>query len=87
LRTSALVHPALLGGMHMQDRISHTHHWFMAAERAAMRSLVVIAGVMLIVVSLLLDASIMLLPAGIALGIAGGGLIVWGVTGDLVNDR
>jgi hypothetical protein len=41
---------------------------------------------MLIIVSLLLDATVLMLPAGLALGLAGIGVIVWAFTGDVLED-
>ena len=68
----------------MRHRDCHPHHWLIIAERALLRSFVVMTGALLIIVSLALDVTIMMLPAGLALGLTGVGLIVWGFTGDVV---
>jgi hypothetical protein len=65
---------------------AHGHRWISRSIHAVLRSLVVVIGIALIVVSLALDATIMLLPAGLALGCASAGIITWGITGDLFDE-
>jgi hypothetical protein len=80
------VSSGLLEGAVMRSKLSHTHCWVIAAEHALLRAVALAAGAMLIIVSLLLDATILMLPAGLALGLAGMGVIVWGLTGDVLED-
>jgi hypothetical protein len=53
------------------------------AAHTALRSLVVVTGLSLIIVSIALDATIMLLPAGIAMGCAAAGIIAWASRGSV----
>jgi len=69
----------------MRHKTCLTPHWIVIAEHALLRSLVVVTGLMLIIVSLAFDAMIIMLPAGLALGVVGVGLIFWGVTRDVME--
>jgi hypothetical protein len=70
----------------MRGKLSHTQCWITIAEHALLRTIAAVAGAMLIIVSLLLDATVLMLPAGLALGLAGIGVIVWAFTGDVLED-
>ena len=72
--------------------VSH-HHWFSVshhclalAERTFIRGLMITIGIPLIVLGLGLGVSVIMLPAGIAIGFTGVGLVVWGAVGDLPVD-
>lgn len=68
--------------------VPHTaHEWFNLAERGALRLLMGGLGFALMVVGLALGVSMIMLPAGVVIGLTGVGLLVWGVLGDLPIDR
>ncbi|MBM3779014.1 MAG: hypothetical protein FJW23_12415 [Acidimicrobiia bacterium] len=67
----------------------HAHtltHWLVLAEHGLLRSLMVAVGVLLIAVGFGLSVTMVMLPAGVALGFTGLGLFLWGAAGDLPDD-
>jgi hypothetical protein len=68
--------------------VPHTaRDWFNLAERGALRLLMAGIGFALIIVGLALGVSMIMLPAGVVIGLTGVGLLVWGALGDLPIDR
>jgi hypothetical protein len=71
----------------MHGVLSHGHHWFVLAERCVARSLLVLLGLVLMVVGLGLGVTMVLLPIGIAFGLAGVGVVSWGALGEIPIDE
>ena len=63
------------------------HEWFVLAERGALRFVMVTTGFTLMVVGLALGVSMVMLPAGLFLGLTGLGVLIWGAVGDLPLDH
>jgi hypothetical protein len=63
------------------------HRWLVLVERSALRLVMVTTGVMLMIIGLALGVSLVMLPPGVALGLTGVGVLVWGAVGDLPIDK
>ena len=61
-------------------------HWIEFAEHSVFRSLLMMIGVVLVVIGLGLGVTVVMLPAGLAVGFTGVGLFLWGAMGDLPLD-
>ena len=63
-----------------------TREWFRFAELGALRIAMAVIGLLMMIVGLALGVSMVMLPAGLVVGLAGVGLFVWGVLGELPID-
>ena len=63
------------------------HEWFVLAERSALRLVMVVTGFTLMIIGLGLGVSVVMLPAGLFLGLTGLGVLVWGALGELPIDN
>ena len=63
------------------------HRWLVLVERSALRLVMVTTGVTLMIIGLALGVSLVMLPPGVALGLTGVGVLVWGAVGDLPIDK
>ena len=63
------------------------HEWFVLAEHAALRVVMVMTGFTLMVFGLALGVSMVMLPAGVFLGLTGFGVLLWGAVGELPIDK
>ena len=61
-------------------------HWFAVAERGALRIAMLVLGFVMMVVGLGLGVTMIMLPAGLVIGLAGLGLTLWGAVGDMPID-
>jgi hypothetical protein len=61
----------------------HMYHLMVLAARACARSIIVAGGLGLFVAGLGLCASVVMLPVGVLVGLAGIGLTAYGAVGDL----
>jgi hypothetical protein len=59
------------------------HEWFVLAERSVLRVVMIVTGLILMIVGLALGVSMVMLPAGVVLGLTGVGVFVWGAVGEL----
>jgi hypothetical protein len=57
--------------------------WLGGAERALLRTLMVIVGLAMMVLGLAMGVTMIMLPVGLIVGFVGVGLVVWGAFGDL----
>jgi len=60
--------------------------WILVAERGTLRLAMAALGFVLMVLGLGLGVTMVMLPAGIVIGLAGVGLLVWGTLGDMPLD-
>jgi hypothetical protein len=67
--------------LHLQRR-----RWFVKVERGTLRVVMIALGFALMVGGLGLGVTMVMLPAGLAVGLTGVALMVWGVLGDLPMD-
>jgi len=67
----------------MRNLASWRHHWFVFAERGAFRLFMIVMGLVLAILGLGLGVSMIMLPAGIVIGLCGVGMMVWGLVGDV----
>lgn len=63
------------------------HEWFVAAERGALRVAMTLVGLTMMIIGLGLGVSVVMLPIGLVLGLAGLGVLVWGAFDDLPINR
>lgn len=63
------------------------HEWFVLAERGALRLVMVTVGFTLMIIGLALGVSMVMLPAGLFLGLTGVGVLVWGALCELPVDK
>jgi len=63
------------------------HRWLVLVERSALRLVMVTTGLALMIIGLALGVSLVMLPPGVALGLTGVGVLVWGAVGDLPIDK
>jgi hypothetical protein len=63
------------------------HDWFVSAEHAALRLVMVVTGFTLMVFGLALGVSLVMLPIGVLLGLTGVGVLVWGAAGELPVEK
>ena len=67
----------------MRAFLSRGHHWLVMAERCVARSVLVLAGLVLLAMGLGLGATVVMLPIGIAFAVVGVGVVGWALAGDL----
>lgn len=71
----------------MQSGHAHSmSHWLVLAEHGLLRSLMILVGLVLMVIGVGLSVTMVMLPAGFALGFTGLGLFLWGAAGELPED-
>jgi hypothetical protein len=58
-------------------------YWITLAERSFLRAVFIVLGFALMVVGLALGVTMIMLPAGVVIGLIGVGLVVWGAFGDV----
>jgi hypothetical protein len=63
------------------------HEWFVLAERGALRLVMTMTGFTLMIIGLALGVTMVMLPAGLFLGLTGFGVLLWGALGDLPIDN
>jgi hypothetical protein len=66
---------------------SHWHQWFVLGERALVRAFLALLGLVLIVLGLAMGVSMVMLPIGVAFGLAGVAMLVWGVVAEVPIDN
>lgn len=67
----------------MKTLYSWTHNMRVLAERGLFRLLMMVVGFVLVILGLGLGVSMVMLPAGLVLGLLGVGLVVWATVGDV----
>ena len=71
----------------MKTLFSWTHNMLVFAERGFVRVLMMAVGFVLVILGLGLGVSMVMLPAGLFLGLLGVGLVVWATVGDVPINR
>jgi hypothetical protein len=61
-------------------------HWFAVAERGAIRLGMITLGTVMMIVGLALGVTMIMLPAGLVIGLTGAGVTLWGAVGDVPID-
>lgn len=61
-------------------------HWIEAAEHGVLRSFIMLIGLVIALIGLGLGVTLVMLPAGIALGATGLVVFMFGATGDMPTD-
>jgi hypothetical protein len=61
--------------------------WWQFAERGMLRIVMILIGLVLMIVGLGLGVTMIMLPAGVVIGLLGVGLLVWGAVGDMPQER
>jgi hypothetical protein len=64
-----------------------SNRWWQFAERGLLRALMILIGLMLMIVGLGLGVTMIMLPAGVVIGLVGVGLLVWGAVGDVPREQ
>ena len=67
----------------MGTRGAVAHRWLTLAEHGAFRVVVAALGLVMVVVGLALGVTMIMLPAGLVVGLIGLAILLWGVLGTL----